>query len=431
MKTNRRNFISAVVTGGLAASAMPLSSYKSLPSATEPQSDLTSRYARLGEIIKLPVLKRELFPKPVIIESVELLRDRNSFLCRVRSKDGAEGISAGHGSQSYRNWPTFKLVRDQVAGKDARDLDSLIPDGGGKSGGIPYNIQCATLEIAILDMLGNMVNKPIAALLGEIIHSRIAVYQGSRVTELRRLTPEESLELVKQDLLESKAKAVKIRAGGGGILDGDNAPGRTEKLIKMTRETFGDKMVLGCDGNNNYSRDGAIRIGKILEEYKYEWWEEMVPFGWYDELRQVNHSLAIKIASGESESHISTFRWLIANDALDIVQPDQLYFGGLIRSIRVARMAAAFGISFVPHITQYGLGYLYMLHCVAVCPNAGKYQEFDLFSTKDANGNQIPVQSKTKPITSDNGVIEVPTGPGLGIIIDPDYVKTHKVVKDW
>jgi L-alanine-DL-glutamate epimerase-like enolase superfamily enzyme len=441
MKTNRRKFISTAIAGGLGATALPLSSDIKGFVSENSNSDLSTRYARLDEILKQPVLKRELFPSPVIIETIELLRDRDNFLCRVRSRDGAEGISAGHvglklymmnsGGQSVRNWPVFKGLTERFVGKDARDLDTLIPDGGGKSGGIPYNIQVGTLEIAILDMLGNTAKKPIGQLIGEIHNPRIPVYQGSRVSELRLLPPEESLEIVKKDLLESKAKAIKIRAGGGGQLDGDNAPGRTEKLIRMTRETFGDKMVLGCDGNNNYSRDGAIRIGKILEEYNYSWWEEMVPFGWYDELKQVNDALKIKIATGESEGHISTFRWLIANDACDTVQPDQLYFGGMIRSMRVARMAAAFGKDIVPHITQFGLGYIYMLHFISACTNAGAYQEFDLFSTRDANGNEIPFESKTKPITSEDGVIAVPTGPGLGIIIDPDYVKTHKVVKDW
>lgn len=72
-----------------------------------------------------------------------------------------------------------------------------------------------------------------------------------------------------------------------------------------------------------------------------------------------------------------------------------------------------------------------MLHCVAVCLNAGKYQEFDLFSTRDGNGIEIPIASKTNPVTSEDGVIAVPTGSGLGIIIDPDYIKTHKPIKDW
>ena len=430
MKTTRRKFISAAAVGSLAAATLPLSSCGSEKTSSGFKSDIRARYARLDEILKLPVLKRELFPSPVIIDTIEYLRDRNSFLCRVRSKDGAEGMSAGHGSQNRSNWPVMQGLIRNFTGKDARDLDTLIPDPHGKQGGIPFNVTLATLEIAILDMLGNIANKPIASLLGEIVNPRIAVYQGSRMGELLSLPPEESLEIVKRDLLESKAKAVKMRVGLPGQLDMDSKAGN-EKLVRMARETFGDEMVLGCDGNNKFSVDGAIRMGKILEELNYAWWEEMVPFGWYDELKMVHDALNIAVWCGESESHISTFRWLVANDAVDTVEPDQLYFGGLIRSIRVARMAETFGISFVPHITQYGLGYLYMLHCVAVCPNAGKYQEFDLFSTRDANGDEIPIESKTKPITSEDGVIAVPTGSGLGIIIDPEYVKKFKVVTEW
>ncbi len=394
--------------------------------------DFKSRYATLDEVLKLPVLKKELFLSPVIIESIELLRDRNNFLCRVRSKDGAEGMSAGHATTSRTNWPVMQGLIQSFNGKDARDLDAMIPGDSGKGGGIPFNIQLATLEFAILDMLGKTAKKPIGALLGEIHNPMISVYQGSQFVELRQLPPEQSLELVKKDLLVSKAKAIKLRAGGGGVLDGDNAPGRTEKLIRMARETFGDKMVLMIDGNNNYTADGAIRIGKLLEEYNYYWWEEPIPFGWYDELKQVKDELKIKLASGESESYISTFRSLIAHDALDIYQQDTLYFGGMIRSMKVARMAAAFGKTIAPHITNNGLGYIYMMQLISACRNADKYQEFQLFTTKDANGNQIPIRyTSGDPITSYDGVLKVPTGPGLGIIIDPDYVKTHKVVKDW
>ena len=430
MKIKRRKFISTAIVGGMAATTLPFSSSGPKSTIDGSKTELKSRYARLDEILKLPVLKRELFTSPVIIETIELLRDRNNFLCRVRSKDGVEGVSAGHGSQNKTNWPVFNGLIRSFSGKDARDLDKLITDPHGKQGGIPFNVQVATLEIAILDMLGNIAKKPIARLLGEIVNPRIAIYQGSRMGELLSLPVEESLEIVKKDLLESKAKAVKIRVGLPGELDKDSKAGN-EKLIRMARETFGDNMILGCDGNNKFTVDGAIRLGKILEKYNYSWWEEMVPFGWYDELKMVKDALKIKVCSGESESYMSTFRWLVANDAVDTVQPDQLYFGGLIRSIRVARMAAEFGIEFVPHITQYGLGYLHMLHCVAVCPNAGKYQEFDLFSTRDANGNQIPIESKTTPIISEDGVLPVPTGSGLGIVIDPDYIKIHKVVTDW
>ena len=207
--------------------------------------------------------------------------------------------------------------------------------------------------------------------------------------------------------------------------NGDNAPGRTEKLIKMARETFGDKMVLMIDGNGSYDTHEAIRIGKILQEYNYYFYEEPVPWDWYEEQKRVADALNIPMAGGEEEFSLHAFRWLIANDAFEIVQPDQFYFGGMIRSMKVARMAEAFGKTIVPHMTDGGLGYLYMLHFVSACPNAGEYHEFKLFATRDANGNDVPVQSKTEPFTSEDGVVKVPTGSGLGLIIDPEYINTH------
>jgi len=96
--------------------------------------------------------------------------------------------------------------------------------------------------------------------------------------------------------------------------------------------------------------------------------------------------------------------------------------------MKVARMAEAAGKTIVPHLSSGGLGYLYLLHFTSACSNAGEYHEFKLFATKDANGTKIPIESKTEPFSSVNGVIKVPEGSGLGITIDPDYIKTHKVL---
>ena len=98
-------------------------------------------------------------------------------------------------------------------------------------------------------------------------------------------------------------------------------------------------------------------------------------------------------------------------------------------SMKVARMAQAAGKTITPHMSRGGLGYLYMLQMVSVTPNADKYHEFKMFATKDANGTTIPIESKTTPFSSVDGVIKVPTGSGVGVKIDPAYIKTHKVLK--
>ena len=429
MTTSRRTFISSLSVAG-AATVLPIvNSYSSRNSY-----NLNTDYSALDKAVSQPVLKRELFIEPVIIESIELLRDRRNFICRVRSKDGAEGISIGHPFISYIGYPMFQyLLKPVFLGKDARDLDKLIIDAAEnnvKRQGIPLCVQIATIEFAILDMLGNIVNKTLGQLIGEINNPEVSIYLGTRINELRKQTPEESLQLVKKDYLETKAKAIKLRAGVGDNSgsDADNAPGRTEKLIRMAREMFGNEMVLMIDGNGSYSVNEAIRIGKILEEYNYYFYEEPVPWDWYEEQKQVKEGLKIKMAGGEEEFGVHAFRWLIANNVFDILQPDLFYFGGMIRSMKVARMAEAAGKTITPHMSEGGLGYLYMLQMVSACSNADKYHEFKMFETKDANGTIIPIESKTEPFSSVDGIIKVPTGSGLGITIDPDYIKSHQPV---
>jgi len=367
-----------------------------------------------------------------MIESVELLRDRDSFMCRVRSRDGAEGLSIGHPFIARQSYPVFvNRLAPFFTGKDARDLDQLIywvSETSVKTQGVPFCVQLAMLEFAILDMLGNMVNKPAGLLIGELLNPEVAIYLGHHYSNLRKLEPEKSLALMKRDALETKAQAVKLRAGLGDNLasDKDNAPGRTEKLIRMAREVFGDDTVLMIDGNGSYSVKEAIRIGKILEEYNYYFYEEPLPWDWYEEQKQVEAALDIPMAGGEEEFGMHAFRYLIGNEVFQIVQPDLFYFGGMIRTMKVARMAAAAGLSITPHISGGGLGYVYMLQMVSVCPAAAKYHEFKMFQTRDPNGAMIPVESKAEEFESVNGVIRVPSGSGLGVRIDPDYVKTHK-----
>ena len=430
MKTNRRKFLTTSLLAGSAIPAIHLSSCESkVHQKTYPD------YTELDKALSQPVLKRDLFPSPVIIDTLELLKNRNNFICRVRSKDGAEGVSIGHPFISKQGYPMFlNSLYHHFIGKDARDLDGLIfnaVEENIKSQGVPLCVQIATIEFAILDMLGNIAEKPIAELIGEIHHKEISIYLGTQVGQQRLMEPEQSLELLKQDWMETKAKAIKLRAGRGDNLgqDNENAPGRTEKLIRMAREVFGEDMTLMIDGNGTYSVKEAIRIGKILEEHNFYFYEEPVPWDWYEEQKQVAEALNIKMAGGEEEFGVHAFRWLIANDAFEILQPDTFYYGGMIRSMKVARMAATAGKTIAAHMSGGGLGWLYMLIFTSACPNADKFHEFKMFETRDSNGTIIPIESKTEPFSSIEGVIKVPTGAGLGINIDPDYIKTHEVFK--
>lgn len=430
MAANRRKFLGNLAAIGGASAMLPLSSCNTSGSPGDTPPD----YSILDAALAKPVLRRELFPDPVIIESLELLRDRDNTICRVRSKDGAEGISIGHPFIAKNSYPMFKnLLQAEFVGKDARDLDQLIfkaAEGPVKNQGVPLCVQIASIEFAILDMLGNIANMPAGRLIGELQNPEIGIYLGHRLWEFRNLEPEESLELMKQDNVELGSKAIKIRAGSGDNqgLNNEIAPGRTEKLIRMARDFFGDDMVLMIDGNGTYNVEEAIRIGRILEEYNYYWYEEPVPWTWYEEQVNVAKAVNMPMAGGEEEFSERVFRWLIGNRAFEVIMPDLFYNGGMIRSMKVARMAEAAGIRTSPHISSGGLGFLYLLHMVSACPNADAYHEFKMFETEDANGTIIPIESKSGPFKSVDGKIKAPEGSGLGVVIDPDYIKTHKAV---
>jgi len=417
MKTNRRQFIETTLAGSLAA-ALPLSAFSS--------EDQRNKYAVLDKIIRKPVLKKELFPSPVIIDTLELLRYKKSFLCRVRSKDGAIGISVANNDQMESLYPIFiNRIQPFFIGKDARNIEELIDqvyvyESNYKLQNLALWVPIATVEFAILDMLGNLAKKSIGQMIGDIHNPKIAVYQANGE---RGITAELTIEHLIKEVGESKAKAIKFKLGGRMSNDFEEPEGRSEKLIPLARKTFGDKMVIYADSNGSYSTKEAIRIGKILEEYKIDFYEEPVPFDWYEETKEVAEALKIPIAGGEQEPSIHTFRWLIANDTLQIVQPDMFYFGGMLRSMKVARMAEAFGKQCTPHISGSGMGYLYMMHFVSAIPNAGPYHEFKGFN------KEMPFECKTSSISSDNGVVTVPSGPGLGIDIDPEYIEKHQVVR--
>lgn len=424
MKTNRRQFVKAGVLGGL---ALPLPAVAA-GTARVPSRRPNPRYARLDEILKQPVLKRELFAAPVIIETLELLRYKDSFLCRVRSREGAEGLSVGHSGLNAL-YPIFHHnLRPFFLGKDARDLDRLLEKVfiygfNFRYNGISIGTPLATIEFAILDMLGRIAGLPIGRLIGDLRHPEVTVYQA---TEYREKPVEESLELIRRDVAEYNARALKIKIGGLMFMTTDmNAvapPGRTEKMIPLIRETFGEQMALYADANGFYSVEEAIRVGKLLAQYRYGFFEEPVMFDWREETRQVADGVPLPIALGEQEYSLHGFRWLIANDAMEIVQPDNYYFGGMIRSMQVARMAAAFGKSCTPHMSGGGLGFLYMMHFVSVLPNAMPHHEFKGLKTS------VQFDCKTSPLKVIAGKIKVPTGPGLGVDIDSAYVSKHQLV---
>jgi L-alanine-DL-glutamate epimerase-like enolase superfamily enzyme len=422
----RRTFFQSAALGGMAAAMAPLASCTKV---TDSHQQAAGRYGILDEILQQPVFKKELFTDPVVIASVELLRLEGSYLCRVRSEDGAEGISVAHNDMRYLEHIFFHKLQPFFIGQDARELDLIVEKVfdfrfNFRYGGIALGIPLATIEFAILDMMGKIAGVPMGQLVGDLHNEKVGIYVA---TEFRELPLKEHFEKIKETVAAYDAKAIKIKVGyqfaGSRNIHDPGLPGKSEKLVPMIREHYGSDWSLYADSNGYYDAEGAIRIGRILEENGYEYFEEPVMFDHFEEIKKVADALSLPVANGEQDHSYYNFRWLLANDGLEIVQPDNYYFGGFIRSMKVARMADAFGKTCIPHMSGGALGYLYNCHFVSVLPNAGAHHEFKGYRT------HVPFECPTSSLKVEGGKITVPTGPGLGIEIDPDFIASHALVK--
>ncbi|MCK4752201.1 MAG: mandelate racemase/muconate lactonizing enzyme family protein [Planctomycetes bacterium] len=406
MEFNRRRFLKTALSTGLLAAL--------------PKGVLAA--GKLKELT-LPVLDAGLISGPVKIVSIEYLRNRELDFIRAESTDGVVGIALTNNRLRYFGPMLRKLVMPYFLGKDIRQLESLVDGvythkGNYKFSGLAFWNCVAAVESALLDVLGKTSGKSVGQLLGGVIRREVQVH----ISSMRRdTTPEQEVAWLTKRLTQTGAKAVKIKVGGRMSNNADAKPGRTENLIRLARKTFGDSIDILADANGSYDARKGIEVGKLLEAHNGYFFEEPCPFELFEETKQVADALKMPVAGGEQDFSMPKFKWMIENRGVDIVQPDLHYNGGFIRTIRIARMAEAAGMSITVHSSKYGAGSVYMLQFASCVPNIGKYQEY--------NGAPHKIQNWCEPILEvENGAVKVPTGPGLGITIDPELIKNAKPV---
>jgi L-alanine-DL-glutamate epimerase-like enolase superfamily enzyme len=372
-----------------------------------------------------PVLQLDFVKSPVTVASLELLRHGKNFLVRARSTDGVEAITVPNPAAMARAYPVFlDAVAPVFLKRDARTIEALQWEAyragsNYKLQGLLFWVAMMAVEQALLELMGRASGRPVADFFGGARRRDIPVYYASGN---RGNPPEAEVAHLQQLVGGSGVRAIKFRLGGRMSRNADSLPGRTEALIPLVRRTFGDAMTLYADANSSYEAAEGIRIGRIMEEHRYGFYEEPCEFDDLWSTKQVADALTIPIALGEQEFSLHRWHWAIGQRAMDIVQPDLHYGGGFIRATKVARMAAAAGMTVVPHMSGGGLGYVDVVQFAAFTPNIGPYQEFKGNAT-------LPVACPDSSLRCGDGLVRCPAGPGFGVEIDPGFVRQALVVK--
>ena len=420
MHLNRRGFIE--LTAGTGVLSI-LSGCQTTPGRSQAFSHRPMvSLEELEKAAGTPVLQFDGVDSPLVVQSIELLRKGREYFVRIRSKDGAEGVAVINERAEYLYPILNRLVIPYFVGKDARDLESHLFEvyryrSNYKLQGLAFWCPLAWVEFALLDMMGRITGKSIGQMFGGVIRQEVPFYVASG---RRDTTPEQEADYLIELVEETGARAVKFRVGGRMSRNVDAMPGRTEKLIPLARKTLGDAIAIHADSNSSYDPPKAIEVGRMLEDIGAVYFEEPCPFDHLKDTKQVADVLTIPVAGGEQEYSQRRFRWSIYNRGVDIVQPDLHYYGGLIRSTRVARMAALAGMPTTVHISG-GFGFVYMLHFASYTPNIGPYQEYKRNIEKYSNWFDPPLEIN-------NGAITVPQGPGVGIKDIGDILKDAKPV---
>src|ERR1039457_500150 len=406
---NRRNFLTAAA--GAALVSNPLAR---LWAADSP----TPEYQK-------PVFNlHKLFDAPVKIASIELLQAGRVYLLRTRSADGAEGIVQTKDIEDYIPILMHRVI-PHFLGKDARDLEDLVDEvyltnSNCKLAGQAFWCPVAYVEQSLFDLMGKALKKPAGELMGGVLRKEIPVYlSGSG----RDTTAEEEVEGYVRGVERTGAKAVKFKIGGRMSDNHDVSPGRTDTILELAQKKLAGKVTLMADANGSYDAKNAIELGKRLQEMKYLWFEEPCPWEELSETKKVADALDMKVAFGEQNSSLWQFQWMIDNKVMDVVQPDLNYNGGFIRVARVARMARKANMWICPHNTQTGAASVNILQFAATTPNIGPWMEY-VWRAPARKESWFSPNFEIK-----NGVIPVPTGTGMGLEFDPDYLKKCTVVK--
>ena len=356
--------------------------------------------------------------------------ERTSLLVRISTDSGLTGW--GEGGQYGPAEPVASAIVDvlgpRLIGRPAdqpvriwEENYAFSRDFGQKG---TYVEAMSAIDIALWDIWGKALGKPVHHLLGGAFRSRVLAYgTGCYYPENFRDTPAMMSSL--RDEVEGYAAAgvtaIKVKIGLLPVpLDAER--------VRLVRSVVGPNVKLMADANHAYNSATAVRMGRVLEDTDMLWFEEPVPPEDRDGYRRLRQTLDVPIAGGECEFTRYGFRDLIAGGCVDIVQPDLCASGGLSEWVKIAATASQYNVLPVPHVWGSGVAVAAALQAIAIIPSTPHRAvpvplENEPMVEFDRTYNPLRDEILEDNFTIDNGAVAIPDGPGLGVLPKEDALK--------
>jgi len=327
----------------------------------------------------------------------------------IETDEGITGFGPGSVRTGRQGWSAEPWVRERVLGADPTEIGALIgaPEYLPQQRPPPLGI-----EHALWDVLGKAAGQPVYKLLGGC-RSQVPAYCSTGST----LSPQAHVDQA-WDAYQRGYRAIKLRLHRAELAD-DLA------VVRAVRDALPDEMAIMADANQAqnvyWSRATALACARALEEMGVLWLEEPLPVFDGEGLRALRGEVEIPIAGGENQYRLYAFRDCIERGQYDILQPDLNGCGGLLEWTRIATLAHAHLLACIPHVWSNGLGLACALHAIGAVPNAPWAE-----CTDDL---QWPAEIRdrllTRPHRVEEGIIQIPQGPGWGVELDWAYVEAN------
>jgi D-galactarolactone cycloisomerase len=348
---------------------------------------------------------------------------RTALIVEIVTDEGLVGWGECYGPARI-NAAVVEAMRPLLVGQDAMRSEWLWQEiyarfrDHGQKGSIVQGL--SGIDIALWDLKGKYLDEPVHRLMGGPLRTSVDAY-ATGLYRRETGTPEDYLAEEARGYRDARFKAIKLKVGYG--VDED------ARMARAVRAAIGPEVGLMIDANHAYDAVEAIRLGRQVEALDIGWFEEPVPPEDIAGHRAVKAALHIPIASGECEFTRFGFRELLARRAVDIVHPDTCSAGGLTECKKIADMAAAHGVRYVPHVWGTGIALAAALQLLAVLPSLTPPSLNPLEPVLEFDRTEHPIRAAllTSPIEHQHGRVAVPTGAGLGIEIDRDALARFRV----
>src|SRR5215831_8209818 len=310
----------------------------------------------------------------------------------------------------------LEAAKARLIGMDPFSIEALAGPLRYYIGQSPRTV--SSLEIALWDLIGKATGQPLYKLWGAA-KDRVPAYASM----IQLSTPAERVQMAVQ--LKSQGwKAIKLRAHYQTLKE-------DVRLVEEVRKAVGDDMEIMIDANQAQSfgtwQPGvmwdfrrALETARELEQLKCFWLEEPRLRYAFDELAELNRLVGIPIAGGENNRGVHEYRWMLEQNVFDILQPDIMVADGVTGVREIAAMARAHNKRVIPHHGGGNLGTIAQLHAIASWPHAPWIEILhDPPIAAYTNGFAI---FEDPPLVDEQGYLNLPKGPGLGVTINKDLI---------